>query len=117
MTRNVRSTGATFSSITLMWDELSCVDRNGPLTGYRLEYGTTTFNNVETVTGTPFTATGLNPSTTYMFRVAAVGSSNLIGTYSTTVNVQTPLSSGSPLNFSLILYLKTMLCRCDFVAQ
>ena len=78
--QNLRSTGATLNSITVTWDELNCVDRNGELTGYRIEYGTTTFDNMERVTGTSFTATGLFPLTTYMFRVAAVN--GFIGTYS-----------------------------------
>ena len=93
MVQNVRSTGATFSSITLRWDELGCVDRNGPLTGYRIEYSTT---NTETVTAgasnTSFTVTGLDPSTTYVFDVVAVNS-NHIGTATTTINSMT-LPSG-----------------------
>ncbi len=62
----------TFYSITVRWDELSCVDHNGELTEYRIEYGITPSDNMETVTGTSFTATGLLPLTTYMFRVAAM---------------------------------------------
>ena len=88
MVQSLRSTGATFSSITLTWDVLSCVDHNGALTGYRIQYGTTTFNNMEIVTGTSFTATGLNSDTTYMFRVAAVNG-NGSGPHSTTVNERT----------------------------
>ena len=88
MVQNVSTTGATFN-ITVTWDELSCVDRNGLLTGYRINYGTTTFNNVQTViSGTSFTVTGLISLTTYMFRVAAV-SGILTGTYSTNVTQRT----------------------------
>ena len=93
MVQNLTNTSVTFTNITLTWDELSCVNRNGALTGYRIEYGTTTFNNMETVTGTSFIATSLCPHTAYMFRVAAVNG-NGIGSYSTTVN-RMILSSGN----------------------
>ena len=92
MVQNLSTTGAAFN-ITVTWDELSCVDRNGELTGYRIEYGTTTFDNMETVAVASFTATGLCPLTTYMFRVAAVNS-NGTGPYSTTVNSTTSFPPG-----------------------
>ena len=86
--QNVRSTFATFSSITLTWDELNCVDRNGPLTEYKIEFGTTNFENMKTVTGTSFTASGLTGNTSYMFKVAAMNS-NGPGMYNTIVNSMT----------------------------
>ena len=95
--QDLQSTGATFSSIMLTWNELSCVDRNGLLTGYRIEYGTTTFDNTEMVTGvsnTSFTATGLNPSTTYMFRVAAVNGNGTSEPY-TIANFSTSVPQGN----------------------
>ena len=70
-----------------MWDRLSCVDRNGEITGYRIQYGTTTpLDQTEMITGTSasnrtFTASGLVPLTTYMFRIAAVNSDG-VGPYS-----------------------------------
>ena len=70
-----------------MWD-LSCIRHNGDLTGYRVEYGTMSFDNVETVGTTSFTATGLTPNTVYMFRVAAVNS-NGVGQYSGTLSTRT----------------------------
>lgn len=90
MVKNVRSTGATFSSITLSWDELDCVNRNGEITGYLIEYN---FETTYTNTTRPFfTNTGLSPETTYSFRVAAVNS-NGTGTPSTSINATT-LPSG-----------------------
>ena len=91
---NLRSTVVTSSSITVTWDELSCVDRNGELTGYRIDYGIGTFDNSQTVTsGTSFPASGLRPLTTYRFRVAAVNS-NGRGPYSDALNRQTLVSPG-----------------------
>ena len=89
----LRIINASFSSISLTWDELSCEDHNGPLTGYRVEYGNVSFETSEVVSGVAFTATGLLPLTTYMFRVAAV-SENGSGVFSAPVN-QTTLSSGN----------------------
>ena len=94
MIEKLKRLSANSTSITVAWDELSCVDRNGPITGYRIEYGITTFNNTETVTATFFTATRLFPITTYMLRVAAVGES-IIGSYSTTLNAKTRLPTGN----------------------
>ncbi len=88
MVQSLSSTDATFYSITVTWDELSCVNHNGELTGYRIDYGTTTFDNMTTDTGTSFTATGLLPLTDHMFRVAAVNG-NRTGPYSTTVTGRT----------------------------
>ena len=90
---SITTSSVTFSNFIVTWDELSCVDRNGELTGYRIEYGTTTIDKMETVTGTSFTATELTPFTTYMFRVAAVYGIGT-GPYSTTVNIMTLIPSG-----------------------
>ena len=94
MVQNLRNTSVTLSSITVTWDELSCVERNGAPTGYRIQYGITNFDNIETVTGTSFTATRLIPLTIYMFRVAAVNS-NGMGPYSTTLTSVTNATSES----------------------
>ena len=94
---NIRSTATTIS-ITLMWDRLSCVDRNGEITGYRILYGTTTpLDQTEMITGTSssdrtFTASGLVPLTTYMFRIAAVNSDG-VGPYSDVESITTATQS------------------------
>ncbi len=92
MVQNLTTTNATSSSITLEWNELSCVDRNGELTGYRIEYGNTTFDMAATQTS--FTATGLIPFTNYTFRVAALNKP-IPGTVNSTISTRTLLPSGS----------------------
>ena len=72
----------------MTWDRIPCVHRNGDITGYSIQHGATAFDNMATVTGTTdemrtFEASGLEPLTTYMFRVAAVNS-NGTGPYSAT---------------------------------
>ena len=73
----------------MTWDELSCVERNGALTGYRIDYGTMTID-VMGASNTTVVVTNLNPDTNYMFRVAGVNS-NSIGTQSS-VTQRTPPS-------------------------
>ena len=36
------NTSATVSNITIQWDRLDCLDRNGNITLYRVRYGLTT---------------------------------------------------------------------------
>ena len=99
--QNLRSIIATFDSVTLMWDDLSCVDRNGGLSGYRVQYGISSLTNAETATGTTFTVTGLSPSTTYVFRVAGFNDALLLPDsalrFSSSVSQGTTLPSGKPV--------------------
>ena len=103
--QSLRSIGAAFNSITLTWDELSCLDHNGLLTGYVIEYGNTSFDNAEIVTGTSITVAELLPLTTYIFRVAAVNQ-NGTGTYSFPVS-KTTLTSGKLTAGFVMLYFYT----------
>ena len=95
---NITST-STSTSVTMMWDRLSCEGRNGEITGYRIQYGITTLSTTVNITGTSasdrnFTASGLVPLTTYMFRIAAVNS-NGVGPYSNTETLDTIFPTGS----------------------
>ena len=89
---------STATTIILTWDELNCVDRNGVITGYVIQYGITTFNTSVNVTGTSasdrtFTASGLVPLTTYMFRITAVNSDG-VGPYSNELNLSASFPTG-----------------------
>ena len=103
---NIMST-STSTSITVMWDRLSCVDRNGEITGYRILYGTTTpLDQTEMITGTAasdrtFTASGLVPLTTYMFRIAAVNSDG-VGPYSDPESLDTIFPTGNTYSIANI---------------
>ena len=68
-------------NITITWGRVACIDRNSEITGYTVRYGQTgnTTTVMKSVSGTSdsdrvFTATGLAPSTSYFFQVAAVSS-------------------------------------------
>ena len=81
----------TSSSITVQWEFVPCIHRNGDTTGYSLQYtggGSTQTMSVSGGDVTEATITGLTTSTTYFIRMAAV---NDVGTgpYSSTVDQMT----------------------------
>ena len=68
----------TANSITIEWDEMPCLDRNGVITGYIVEAraGGTLIRTVNVNDGSAREATlsGLNPSTEYTVSLQAVNS-------------------------------------------
>ena len=70
------------TSITVQWTELPCSDRNGEITGYTVEYSSTTpppHTNTVTVSGssnTRLVVGGLLPRTSYNFSLRAQGAAN-----------------------------------------
>ena len=85
----------TNSSITLQWDMVPCIERNGDITGYRVQYNDT----IVDIFGDDLGATiiGLTPSTIYYVQVAAVNSAG-IGVYSDPIYL---LTSGKHCILSL----------------
>ena len=77
--RSIRFSSVTLTSITVQWSELLCSDRNGEITGYTVEYSSTTpppHTNTVTVSGsnnTRLVVGGLLPRTGYTFSVGALG--------------------------------------------
>lgn len=51
--QNLRFDGVTSSSIRVVWDAVSCLERNGVISGHRIQYGiiTTSENNLTLRTG------------------------------------------------------------------
>ena len=91
---NVRAT-STSSTITVQWEMVPCIHRNGEITGYSVRYGvqgqstqTTTVSGGDT---TMTTIEGVMSSTTYSIEAAAVNSVDT-GPYSETVMIETPQS-------------------------
>ena len=67
----------TSSSITVQWEMVPCIHRNGHITGYSVQYGEMGAEGTQTVSVsgesiTEATITGLTASTTYSVGVAAV---------------------------------------------
>ena len=67
------SNTTTPSSITVTWSTIDCVEQNGIITGYTVEFkGPDEASVLGEVVGQTFTASGLTPATHYTFRVAGV---------------------------------------------
>ena len=63
-------TTPNLTSITIIWDEVKCTDRNSDNIKYIIKYdGTNATSNTH-----QFTASRLLPSTTYTFQIAAMNS-------------------------------------------
>ena len=65
----------TSSSITVQWEMVPCIHRNGDITGHSVQYtggGSTQTVSVSGGDVTEVTITGLTASTTYSVQVAAV---------------------------------------------
>ena len=81
------SVSETSSSITVQWEAVDCIHRNGDITGYSVRYGVQGSGSTQTVSvsgggATMTTISGLESSTTYSIEVAAVNSAGT-GVYST----------------------------------
>ena len=69
----ISTTSTTSRSITVSWEKIKCIERNGPIINYTVEFqevGGALIPGV--VVNRIFTATGLTPYTNYIFRVAGV---------------------------------------------
>ncbi len=65
------------TNITLTWTEIDCLDRNGVITSYIIQYGEGTNRDITITTPSSATThliTGLKPFTQYTFTVAGVNS-------------------------------------------
>ena len=95
------------TSITIAWDVVNCIERNGIITGYVVRYTppSTSGNNTVMISGTGgaggmVTIDGLTPSTQYSIQVAAVNSDGRVGVFSTILSVQTALLDSKYLQIS-----------------
>ena len=68
---SVSISSVTSSSITVQWEMVPCILRNGDIKGYSVQYGSQTMS-VSEGDITEATITGLTASTYYSVRVAAV---------------------------------------------
>ena len=97
---------ADVTNVTIQWDRLDCRDRNGPTDTYRVIYSSSaapsTIIHAQTISGTEyhdriFTATGLPPRSSYIFRVQAYNL--VIDVFGTagSLNVSTTAPQGTTL--------------------
>ena len=89
---SVTAATVTVNSITVQWEEVPCLHRNGEITGYRLVANTSgevvKYVHVDADDSREATISGLNPNSNYTVDVAAVNSAG-IGP-SASINVETP---------------------------
>ena len=79
------------SSITVQWDAVPCIHRNGDIAGYIVQYIGSGSTDTMSVSGREATITGLMLSTTYSITVAAVNSAG-VGAYSDPILLDIPQS-------------------------
>ena len=79
--RSINSVSVNLTNITITWERVDCLQRNGQINLYRVTYYPTSAGSSsstpETVIGTEdsdrvFTAVGLPPQTSYTFEVEAI---------------------------------------------
>jgi len=92
----LREVNITSTSITIAWDAINCVDRNGNIIGYEVHYVPSPSRGTGSVVvartgdaGNVLTIDGLTPSTCHFIQVAAVNSYGALGQLSTAIIVQT----------------------------
>ena len=69
------NTSVCNTSISVIWDPVSCLSRRGPITAYKLWYSNGAENITSIISGAnnrTYKLTGLSPSTRYTISVAAV---------------------------------------------
>ena len=83
------------TTISLQWDEVSCLQQNSEITSYTVQYFPVGQTGFMTVSSGDRMAdlTGLDPFTNYSIAVAAVNSDSEIGQFSTPIAVHTPAAS------------------------
>ncbi len=78
------------ATISIVWNEVECADRNGDIASYSVRYGPSSTpssdRSVETISGLNSRTFSVGGRTSYSFEVAAVNR-NGIGSYSTTIMV------------------------------
>ena len=81
----VMSPTVSSRSITVNWNEIPCIQRNGRIIRYEVEFGP---SGEGTISGRSFTANELTPFTNYTFQVRGVNSEGS-GPYSNLINITT----------------------------
>ena len=79
--QSLRIISTALSNVTIQWDEVSCLERNGPIGNYAitvtgLYYWTSTEGPLHYTTNRVHTVLNLQPHNTYTVTVRAVSSDN-----------------------------------------
>ena len=97
-------------SIKISWDEVLHSRQNGPITGYLLNYTSTTFSDIINIIGgenRSYTLTELIPYTTYNVTVSAY---NDVGTGPSSDNRIQQTEQAGQLVYSLVVHVSYDVC-------
>ena len=84
----VMSPTVSSRSITVNWNEIPCIQRNGRIIRYEVEFEPSGEGTTSMISGRSFTANGLTPFTNYTFQVRGVNSESP-GPYSDLITITT----------------------------
>ena len=84
---NVSVYAMSSTAITVQWEAVPCIEQNGDITGYIVQYGSQT-QSLSGGSVTETTISDLSPSTTYNVRVTAVNDADT-GPFSNTISIMT----------------------------
>ena len=120
--QNITATFTDFTNITIQWDRVECLQRNGDINQYRVMYYPTSNSNnnaIRFVDGTGdnervFTAVGLLPRTRYTFSVQAYYAMAMdLHVPSATVDVETSIPQGDYV--IIIIFQQSLLFYFNFI--
>lgn len=74
---NMEAAKLTYTSITIRWQNVLCLEQNGNITHYNIQYNESSAIVLQNITKMSFTATSLFPGTSYTFKVAAINSKGI----------------------------------------
>ena len=103
----------TSSSITVQWGAVPCIEQNGDITGYSVQYGVLGSESIQTMTvsgvvsGGMYKVSRLKQLTNYTIKVAAVNSAG-IGVYGNIIEVSTKPSER--LDSFLLVIVLVVVC-------
>ena len=86
---NIHIPSTSSRSVHVSWSKIDCIERNGPITNYTVEFQEVRGALISgVVVDRTFTASGLTPYTNYTFRVAGVNN-NDTGPFTNVISIQT----------------------------
>lgn len=99
------ASSVNITNITIQWDRVDCLQRNGPINSYRLAYYPTAdssdHTDVPLIIGTSdrmYTAVGLLPNTSYAFELDAFNFRSVRISPQITITVSTSVPQGEWLD-------------------
>ena len=105
------SSTVTSTSITVLWEDINCIDRNGRITSYDVMYGVLGEAMImrSGISGRSFTADELSPFTIYTFQVRGVNSEGS-GPYSDLIIITTPEAGNLIEHYFMYVAITMFLC-------